>query len=122
MDEYGNPKKPATSRTMSDSRQMQTGTRPDWAVRPPMPRETGTDPNPVVATIALRQDGDVAWVDYEDGDYVVDPLVDFSSGDAIDLEKLGVRYLANVTSYALLDLRKADGTRYFCYVKTPRWW
>jgi hypothetical protein len=121
MDKYQDPKQPAASRTMSAS-QMQTGTSPRWVVTPPTPRDSGTDPNPIVATIALRQDGDVAWVDYENGDYVVDPLVDFSEGKAIDLEELGVRFLANVTSYALLDLRKADGARYFCYVKTPRWW
>jgi len=121
MDEYKNRKQAKGKRTMPGS-QMEAGTAPRWVVRLPVPKDAGTDTNPVVATVALRQDGDVAWVDYENGDYVTTPLVDFSQGNGIDLQELGARYLANVTSYALLDIRKEDGTRYFCYVKTPRWW
>jgi hypothetical protein len=90
-------------------------------VAKPKPKEAETDPNPVVATVALRRDGDVAWVDYEDGDYIDKPILDFTV-QAIDLQALGLRYLDNVSTYALLQLRREDGTPYFCYVKTPRWW
>jgi hypothetical protein len=115
-------KQSAASPTMSAWPQTQTGMSAPVIVDKPTLKDTGSDPNPIVATIALRRDGDVAWVDYEDGPYVVDPIVDFSAGKAIDLEASGIRYLDNVFSYALLQLRRPDNTPYFCYVKTPRWW
>jgi hypothetical protein len=84
--------------------------------------KTAEDPKRLIATIGIQADGDVAWVDYEDGDYVLNPIIDFSTGKEIVFAEFDLKSLYNVTTYALLQLRKTDGTPYACYVKTPRWW
>ena len=82
------------------------------------------DPKKVVAKIGIQADGDIAWVDYTDGPYLTEPLVDFSMPEEIVFadEKWNVTALMNVTTYAFLQLRRSDGSIMFCAIKTPRWW
>ena len=85
---------------------------------------TPEEASKVIATVAIRADGDVAWVDYEDGDYISQPIIDFSKGEKIvfDDPQWNVAALLDVTTYALLRLERKDGTILACYIKTPRWW
>lgn len=81
--------------------------------------------NKIIATVALKGDGDVAWIDYENGPYLTAPIVDFSKGQEIvfDDPEWNVASLVNITTYALLTLRKKDdGQLLQCYIKTPNWW
>ena len=82
------------------------------------------DPKRVIATVAFQADGGIAWVDYTDGPYLTEPLVDFSAGEEIVFTdpQWDVKSLVNLSAYALLRLRKTDGSMFFCVIKPPRWW
>jgi hypothetical protein len=82
------------------------------------------DPKRVIATVAFQSDGGIAWVDYTDGPYLTEPLVDFSAGEEIVFSdpQWDVKSLVNLSTYALLRLRKTDGSMFFCVIKPPRWW
>lgn len=78
----------------------------------------------LIATIGIKANGDIAWVDYEDGPYIAHPMVDFSKKERIDFSdpKWGVASLLGVSTYALLHMQKTDGTRMYCVVTPPQWW
>lgn len=93
-------------------------TKPGGSKRSPPKGGIGGDDR-VVVTVALKGDGDIVWVDYEDGEYITEPQVHFDKGEKIVFD--GSLALVGITTYALLQLEK-DGVPYFCYVKTPKWW